>query len=98
VKLVARQTTKTVLEEEVARVGLRLLRLPMIYQKMKSKLRSSQALIVWDIEADDIPRNRARLVLEKLGDSDIDEDDMPDALKETLTDLLYLPEVSSFRF
>ncbi|GAA5907547.1 uncharacterized protein JCM6883_001241 [Sporobolomyces salmoneus] len=35
---------------------------------------------------------KTRIVLEKLGDSDIDEDDMPDALKETLSDLLYLPE------
>lgn len=43
--------------------------------------------------ADDLPEeDKARIVLRKLGDSDIDEDDMPDALKETLTELLYLPE------
>lgn len=39
-------------------------------------------------------RDRTRIILEKLGDRDIDEDDMPDALKETLRELLYLPEVS----
>lgn len=38
---------------------------------------------------------RSRIVMRKLSDSSIDEDDMPDALKDTLTELLYLPEVRS---
>ncbi|GAA5933421.1 uncharacterized protein JCM15063_001309 [Sporobolomyces koalae] len=43
--------------------------------------------------ADDLSDDeKTKLVVNKLEDPDIDEDDMPDALKETLTSLLHLPE------
>ena len=41
---------------------------------------------------------RAKLVIEKLEDPDIDEDEMPDALKSTLNALLVLPENVRNRF
>ncbi|GAA5999616.1 uncharacterized protein JCM10292_004273 [Rhodotorula paludigena] len=39
--------------------------------------------------------DKAKVVIEKLEDPDIDEDDMPDAIKETLNSLLILPENDS---
>lgn len=37
------------------------------------------------------PAYRTRLVIGKLEDPSIDEDDMPDAIKETLNELLVIP-------
>ncbi|POY72160.1 hypothetical protein BMF94_4797 [Rhodotorula taiwanensis] len=42
--------------------------------------------------ADDLPdEDKTKLVIDKLEDPSVDEDDMPDAIKETLNDLLVIP-------